>query len=149
MCTRGRIHGFKSGGGRERGAEGAGGVDRVGMGRGFPLPSRLRGLGERHKLRQRVPGRSTRRPPATLNFFLHFGDEEIQYRPQLSTIVVNSQQSSSRSIKRRLNVETGKRKHYRKVETQRRNSTLTSSIDQRRLFAMIVQRNRRIRYLRQ
>ena len=69
VCTRGRIHGFKSGGGRERGA---GGVNRVGMGRGFPLPSRLRGLGERRKLRQQVPGRCPRRPPATLNF-LHFG----------------------------------------------------------------------------
>ena len=41
---------------RERDAEG---VEREGvMGRGYPLPIRLEGLGERRELPQRGPGRS-------------------------------------------------------------------------------------------
>jgi len=43
---------------------------RGGMGRGWPLPSRLWGLGERHKLPQRGPGRSPGRKRVLVHFEL-------------------------------------------------------------------------------
>jgi len=63
-CRRRRVRGAE--GTEKRGAQGAegGGV----WGGGFPLPSRLGGLGERRKLPQRGPGQSPGRKRFSVNF---------------------------------------------------------------------------------